>query len=309
MHSHVHPGRMQRRLLWGLVLTGITFFAELIGGLVTGSLALLSDAAHVFLDMFALGLAYGALRLSARPASERFTYGLHRTQVLAALVNGATLAFVAVGIVREAIVRLTDPRPILAGPMVTIAVVGLAVNLVVALLLRAHDKHDLGVHSAFLHVLGDALGSLGTIAAGTVILLTGWTPADALASLAIATVIMVGAVRVLRRSLRVLAEGAPEGISVPDVARAMQDIPGVEGVHDLHVWAVAPGYPALSAHVVLGDQAISAAERVMAELRRVLHERFSIEHTTLQVECAPCSPGSSDCPGAGCGFDATALGP
>ncbi len=308
MHSHVQPGGMQRRLLWGLLLTGTTFFAELIGGLVTGSLALLSDAAHVFLDMFALGLAYGALRLSARPASERFTYGLHRTQVLAALVNGAMLALVAVGIVREAIVRLSDPRPILAGPMVAIALVGLTVNLAVAFLLRAHDKHDLGVHSAFLHVLGDALGSLGTIAAGAVILLTGWTPADAVASLAIAVVIMIGAGRVLRRSLRVLAEGVPEDISIRDVAGAMQAVPGVVGVHDLHVWAVAPGYAALSAHVVLGDQTISTAEQVMTELRRVLHDKFSIEHTTLQVECAPCPPGSAACPGADCGFDASALG-
>ncbi len=290
---------MERRLLLAAGVTALICAGQVVGGLLTGSLALLSDAAHVFLDTFALLLSYAAIRAAARPPSDRHTYGYHRLQVLAALVNGATLAAVAVGIFREAILRIRDPSPVLAGPMLAVAAVGLLVNVIVASMLHRHDRHDLNVHSAFLHVLGDALGSVGVIAAGAVILMTGWTLADPVVSLVIGAVILVGAGRVLKRSVHILAEGVPEGLSATTVLARMRTTPGVSEVHDLHVWTVSPGYIALSAHVLIADQALSAAEAVMADLKGVLADEFGISHTTIQLECTHCQ-GTVACPGPGC---------
>ncbi|MGQ9766118.1 MAG: cation diffusion facilitator family transporter [Anaerolineae bacterium] len=289
---------MEQRFIWAISLTGLIFLAEMVGGLFTGSLALLSDAAHVFLDVMALGLSYGALRLAARPADVHHTYGFHRFQVLAALVNGATLLVVAFGIFREAVERLREPVSVLAGPMLAVAVVGLAVNLAVAFVLRDHDHQDLNVRSAFLHVVGDALSSLGVILAGLVILLTGWTLADPLASMFIGFIILSGAGRILRETVHILAEGVPRGVSVPAVAAAMRDVPAVSDVHDLHVWTVSPGYVALSAHVVLDDRSLGEAQQVQDSLRETLARRFGIRHTTIQMECAACCQDGTNCIGS-----------
>ncbi|GAB4312855.1 MAG: cation diffusion facilitator family transporter [Candidatus Bipolaricaulota bacterium] len=289
---------MGRRLVVAAGVTGLVCAGQVAGGLITGSLALLSDAAHVFLDALALALSYLALRAASRPPTPRHTYGLHRLQVLVALVNGATLAAVAAGIFREAVERVRDPVPVWAGPMLAVAGGGLVVNLAVAWLLHRHDREDLNVHSAFLHVVGDALGSVGVIAAGIVILLTGWTLADPLVSLAIGSVILVGAVRVLARTAHILIEGAPRGVSTEEVQQRLAGMPGVQGVHDLHVWTVAPGYVALSAHVVVPDQALSQAEALIRKLRRLLREEFGIGHATIQVECVGCPEVA--CSGPGC---------
>ena len=285
----------QNRLLLSLALTGLIFLAEVVGGLWTGSLALLSDAAHVLMDVFALGMSYGALRAAALPPDDRHTYGFHRLQVLAALANGATLLLVAFEIFREAWERFRNPVPVLAGPMLIVSVVGLVVNLIVALALRQHDHHDLNVRSAFLHVLGDALASVGVIGAGAVILFTGWTAIDPLVSAAIGAILLVGSGRVLRESLHILVEGMPEGLKASQVAEAMGRVAGVMEVHDLHVWTVVPGYVALSAHVVLADQALSQTQEVMDGLKRVLADEFGIEHTTIQFECAACGQGAVVC--------------
>ncbi len=292
---HHHTLSTEQRFVLSLILTGAIFLAEVVGGLWTRSLALLSDAAHVFLDVFALGMSYGALRLAALPPDDRYTYGFHRLQVLAALANGATLLLVAFGIFREAWERFRNPAPVLAGPMLAVAVVGLTVNLIVALVLRKHDHHDLNVRSAFLHVLGDALASLGVIAAGGIILATGWQWVDPLVSVLIGVIILAGSGRVLRASLHILAEGMPEGLTATRVAGAMARVPGVENVHDLHVWTVSPGYVALSAHVVLADQALSQTQDVMDSLKQTLADEFGIEHTTIQFECASCSQGTILC--------------
>jgi len=292
---HHHTLSTEQRFILSLTLTGAIFLAEVVGGLWTGSLALLSDAAHVFMDIFALGMSYGALRLAALPPDDRHTYGFHRLQVLAALANGATLLLVAFEIFREAWERFRNPAPVLAGPMLIVAVVGLAVNLIVALVLREHDHHDLNVRSAFLHVLGDALASLGVIGAGVVILFTGWTVIDPLVSAAIGVILLLGSGRVLRESLHILAEGMPEGLKASQVAEAMRGVAGVVEVHDLHVWTVAPGYVALSAHVVLADQALSQTQEVMAGLKRALADEFGIEHTTIQFECESCGQGAVVC--------------
>jgi cobalt-zinc-cadmium efflux system protein len=289
--------RIEQRFVLSLGLTGLILAAEIIGGLWTGSLALLSDAAHVFLDVLALGMSYVALRLAALPPDDRHTYGFHRLQVLAALANGATLLLVAFGIFREAWARLHHPAPVLAGPMLVVAVVGLVVNLVVAFVLREHDHHDLNVRSAFLHVLGDALSSVGVIVAGAIILVTGWTLVDPLVSVLIGLVILVGSGRVLRESVHILIEGSPEGLAATSVAEVMRQVPGVSEVHDLHVWTVSPGYVALSAHVVLADQALSQSQQVMDGLKQGLADKFGIEHTTIQFECANCGQGAVTCLG------------
>lgn len=290
-HTHHTHEQIEKRFLWSIVLTGMICLAEVIGGVWTGSLALLSDAAHVFMDLFALGMSYGALRLAALPPDDRHTYGYHRLQVLAALANGATLLLVAFEIFREAWERFKNPAPVLAGPMLVVAAIGLIVNLIVARVLREHNHHDLNVRSAFLHVLGDALASIGVIVAGTIILLTGWTVVDPLIGVAIGGILLFGSGRVLRQSVHILVEGMPEGLKATQVAKAMGLVPGVVEVHDLHVWTVSPGYVALSAHVVLADQALSQAQQVMDDLKHTLVERFNIEHTTIQFECAACGQG------------------
>ena len=278
-----------------LALTAIILVAEVVGGLLTHSLALLSDAAHVLLDMLALGLSYAALRLAARPADDRHTYGYHRFEVLAALANGSLLFVMAVGIFWEAWRRFQAPEAVLAGPMLAVAVIGLGVNLVVMRVLGDHDHDDLNVRSAWLHVLGDMLSSVGVIAAGLIILLTGWMLADPLVSMLIGLVILFGAGRVLRQALHILLEGTPEGLSPSQVTSTMREVPGVSEVHDLHIWTVSPGYVALSAHVVLNERSFPDAQDVQASLREMLAGRFSIHHTTIQVECAHCGQGALTC--------------
>jgi cobalt-zinc-cadmium efflux system protein len=292
MAEHHHT---ERRLLLALGLTGLILLFEVAGGLWTHSLALLSDAAHILLDVLALALSYVALRVSARPADERHTYGFHRVKVLVALTNGVLLLLMAFGIFREAWLRLREPAPVLAGPMLAIAIAGLIVNLAVMRVLGDHDHDDLNVHSAFLHVLGDTLSSVGVIAAGILILLTGWTWVDPLASVLIGIVIVVGSVRLLRASLHILAEGVPEGLTLSEVAGALREVSHVAEVHDLHVWTVSPGYVALSAHVVLADRSLAEAQSVQQELKRVLVERFDIHHTTIQFECVNCGQGTLTC--------------
>jgi len=284
-----------RRIALALGLTGLVLAAELVGGVWTGSLALLSDAAHVFLDAFALGLSYAAIRISGLPPDDRHTYGFHRLRVLAALANGLTLLFVTAAIFRETWVRLHHPEPVLAGAMLAVAVGGLVVNLAAALILRKHDHDDLNVRSAFLHVIGDALASLGVIAAGLVIVLTGWMPADPLAGALVGLIILAGSVRLVREAVHILVEGVPVGFTAADVGAAMARVPGVLEVHDLHVWMLSPGFAALSAHVLIEDQALGRTQRAMELLKQRLREQFRIEHTTIQFECANCGQGTVVC--------------
>jgi len=215
--------------------------------------------------------------------------------VLAALTNGATLLLIAVEILRQAWDRLHHPEPVLAGPMLVIAVIGLVVNLIVAYALREHDHDDLNTRSAFLHVLGDALASVGVIAVGVILLFVNWTWLDLLVSVLIGLLILVSSGRVLKESVHILAEGSPEGMTATAIAEAMRQAPGVGEVHDLHVWTVSPGYVALSAHVVLRDQALSQTTQIMAALKAALHDGFDIRHTTVQFECGNCGQGSIAC--------------
>ena len=218
-------------------------------------------------------------------------------KVLAAFVNGATLLLVAMEIVREAAGRLANPEPVIAGPMLLVAVIGLIANLLVAMVLGGHDHDDLNARSAFLHVLGDALSSVGVIVAGVVIMMTGWVWVDALASVMIAVIILSGSYRILRDTVHLLNEGAPEGAAVDEVAAALAALPGVSSVHDTHVWSLDPASRILSAHLVVPDQPLAATSRIMADARAMLHDRFRIDHTTIQFECSDCG---TDC-ASGCG--------
>jgi cobalt-zinc-cadmium efflux system protein len=288
--NHAHQ-TLQHRFVLSLGISAIIFVAELAGGFWTGSLALLSDSAHVFLDFFALAFSYIALRVSTLPADDRHTFGWHRLEVFAGLANGLTLFAVTVTILYEAWQRIKSPVVVHSGEMLVIAVIGLVANLITAQLLKEHHQHDLNVHSAFLHVVGDALSSVGVIIGGIVMLITGWGIIDPIISVMICVFLFMGSWRVVRSSLHILFEGTPEGISLSEVARTISEIHGVREVHDLHIWSICSGYPALSVHVCAEFDG-TTTERLSA-IKKMLQERFGIEHTTIQIDSVNCGQGLS----------------
>jgi len=291
-------GAVGGRLLLSVALTGLICLVEVVGGLWTGSLALLSDAAHVFLDVVALATSYGALRLAALPPNARHSYGYRRAEVLAALINAVTLLVVAVGIGKEAWERWQEPVFVHSGEMLAIAALGLVANLLVALALRGHTHGNLNVRSALLHVLGDALASVGVIVAAIVMLATGWYLADPLVSVLIGALIAYSGWGVLREAVHILMEGAPKGLSTDEVARALVGVEGVLGVHDLHLWSTGSGQAVLSAHVRVAESTLPGSPALVARLRGLLDEKYGIGHATLQVECVDCGQGCVDCLGA-----------
>lgn len=272
---------MSPRLGWALLLTFGFALVELAGGLWSGSLALMSDAGHMFLDSFALALALFAGWIARRPASLRHSYGLKRAEVIAAVLNGLAMLAVIVLIVVEAIARLQHPSPVAGGSVMLIAFVGLVVNVVVATVISRGER-TLNARAALIHVLGDLLGSIAALIAGAVIHFTGWLPVDPILSLAIAALILVSTLSLLREALHLLMEGVPEEIALDAVARALVTLPGVRGVHDLHVWTIASGQVALTAHLDVTD--LAEWPHLLERARRLLHDRFDIEHVTLQPE-------------------------
>lgn len=292
-HDHIHGSQHEgegsgNKLLASMLITFATLVAEVVGGILTGSLALLSDAAHVFLDIFALALGYIAVRLSKRSATGTHSYGFYRMKVLAAFINGATLLFVSFEIIREAIGRFAHPQSIIAGPMLIVAIIGLMANLLVAFVLKGHSHDDLNARAAFLHVIGDALSSVGVIVAGALIIFTRWYWLDPLAGMLIALIILRGAFSILKEATHILNEGAPENADSVEVARAIAALDGIKEVHDVHVWALEPGFRLLSAHVVLDDQLLSSTAAIMDGIKDMLHDDYSIVHTTIQFECGSC---------------------
>ena len=286
--QHSHGEASGRRLGAALALTAVILVVELAGGLVAHSLALLSDAGHMLTDVFALGLALFAIRQSHRPADARRTYGYHRVGILAALVNATTLALIVLAIVFEAARRFAQPQPVRGGVVVGVALTAIAVNAFVAMALR-RQRSNLNVRAALLHVVGDLVASVGVVLAGALILLTGWTYADPLISVAISALIAWGALRIVLETVNVLMEGTPRGLDLQQVRTEMVGH-GVVSVHDLHVWSVSPEHPALSAHVVVSDQSLADAEHLVRDLEQRLCDRFGIGHSTIQVEsCHPCA--------------------
>jgi cobalt-zinc-cadmium efflux system protein len=293
MMTHPNP-QLERRFVLALGISLLVFSVELVGGWWTGSLALLSDSGHVFLDVFALALSYVALRVAALPADDRHTFGWHRLEVFAALANGIALLAITVAIFYEAWGRLHNPTPIHSTEMLVIAVIGLVANLATARMLHEHHD-DLNARSAFLHVAGDALASVGVIVGGGIMLWTGWYVVDSLISAFIGVIILGGSWRVLRGAVHILFEGTPEGIAVRAVAQAMGSTAGVLDVHDLHLWSICSGYPALSAHVLVADASCVATTPQMAALKQILAEQFGIRHTTIQFEMTNCGQGTVVC--------------
>jgi cobalt-zinc-cadmium efflux system protein len=271
-----------------LVLTAAFTVVEVVGGLLTGSLALLADAVHMLSDNVAIALALAAVWLAGRPSTPQRTFGYKRAEVLVALANGVALVALATWIFYAAIRRLDDPPDVLGGWMLAIAGVGVAVNLVTAAVLH-RARGGLNVEAAFRHVLADLLGSLGVVAAAGVILVTGRLEADPIAGMLIAVLVLASAWTILRDSTRILLEAAPSGIDTRAVGERLATVPGVVEVHDLHIWTITSGFPALSAHVLVGRGEDCHARR--RELESVLRSEFGIEHTTLQVEHASESDG------------------
>jgi len=281
MLSREVPGS---RLRWVLVITAAFMVAEVAGGLLSGSLALLADAGHMLTDAGSLGLSLFAIRMAQRPASPEKTYGYVRLEILAALVNGAALLVIAGLIVVEAWHRLRDPVAVNGAIMLGVAVVGLGVNVAGALLLHGHAHDNLNVRGAYLHVLGDLLGSIGAITAGLVILLTGWTPADPIISVLIALLILYSAWKLVREAADVLLEAAPPHIDVEEVVRELRAVDGLDQVHDVHVWTLTSGFVALSAHGVIDDP--TEHTRILDEVQGRMKAR-GIEHVTFQLELRP----------------------
>ncbi len=279
---------ISRRISFAIALTAITLVAEVVGGFWTNSLALLSDAAHVFMDLLALALSLAAIRLAGLPASDRRTYGWHRAEIFASLINGSTLILIAFGILVEAWARFQHPEVVKSKEMFLIAAIGLVMNLVSARFLHGHAHHDLNVRSAFLHVLGDAVASVGVIIGGLVMLYTGWYVVDALISAGIALIIGWGSLRILREAGHILLEGVPAHIDVNRVVDKMKGVEGVVDVHQLHVWSICSHITALSAHIDLQPDYRLRQGEVIGQLEQMLEHDFHINHTTLQGECSTC---------------------
>ena len=283
-HDHGSRAVVTRRLLWVLGLTATFMIAEVVGGILSGSLALLADAGHMFTDVGALALSVFAISLARRPPSDRRTYGYVRVEIMAALVNGATLLLIAGLILVEAWGRFSEPVAIEAGIMLGVAAVGLGVNIAGAVLLHAHAHDNLNVRGAYLHVLGDLAGSVGTIVAAGIVIATGWTAADAIVSVLIAVLILVGGWKLVRDAADVLMESVPAHIDMTAVLEALGTIEGLDDLHDVHVWTLTSGFVALSGHGVIDDP--SQHTRILDEVRERM-ERIGISHVTFQIEMRP----------------------
>jgi cobalt-zinc-cadmium efflux system protein len=267
-----------------LIITSGIMLLEFVGGLITGSLALLSDSGHMLSDAGALALSLAAMWFTAKPASPNKTYGYYRFEILAALLNGVTLFVIAGFIIAEAIERFQDPPAVASGSMMLIAAIGLLANLISAwVLMRKGDVHgNLNVRSAYLHILGDALGSVGAIVAGLLMILFNWYIADPVISVVVALLILKSAWGIIRSTVHILMEGTPVTIDSEQVTKALLNIEGVKDVHDLHIWTITSGLDSLSCHLLIEDSASS--QRVLQEAVIRIEETFKIRHTTIQVE-------------------------
>jgi len=289
LHDHAHPSH-QGRLRWALALTAAFFVAEVVGGVISNSLALLADAGHMFTDVGALALSLFVAWFSRQPAAPEKTYGYLRLEILAALLNGAVLLLVSGLIVWEAIGRLQSPEPLQSGLMLAVAVGGLLINAASAAILHPVHGHSLNARGAYLHVLGDLLGSVGTVIAAILVRTTGWLAADPIASVVVTLLVIRSAWRLVREAVDVLLEATPAHISLGRVREGLQAIAGIESVHDLHVWTVTSGMVAMSAHAVVKEP---GENQKVLEAAVAAMQRLGISHVTLQVErdriCeAPC---------------------
>jgi len=289
--SHAHGN--ERRVGWAALITGAFMFAEVAGGIIAGSLALLADAGHMLTDCVSLGLAWLAFRIARRPADWKRTYGFDRFQILAAFVNGLMLYGIAIWIVVEAISRFSDPVQVLGAPMLAVAAVGLLVNIAAFWVLHGADRDNLNVRGAAIHVMGDMLGSAAAIIAAIVILLTGWMAADPLLSIVVAVVIVRSATFVVRDAGHILLEGAPHHLDSREIAADLiAHVDHVEDVHHIHAWSITPERPMVTLHARIRRD--TSPETAARQIKARLAERFQIEHATVEIEFGTCADHAAD---------------
>ena len=290
MAEHAHGSEFSGAALkQAFFLTAIILVVEAVAGWLSHSLALMADAGHILTDVIALGLAWFAVEQAKRPADSRRTYGYHRVGILTAMINGATLILIVAAVAFEAVRRFSNPEPIQGGLVIVSAAVAILVNLFITFRLKSGED-NLNVQAALLHVVGDLAASVGVIIAGVVILTTGWYPADPILSLAIAALIAWGAVKIVLDTGNILLEGVPKGMDLEAVGDAIRETAGVDSMHDLHVWALAPEQTALSCHVVVSEERLSEGEHLVRRLELALCQGYGIGHTTIQVEaCHQCA--------------------
>lgn len=287
-HSHAaQPGQNERPLWIALGLTTAFLIAEIIGGILTNSLALISDAAHMFTDTAALAISLAAIRIGKRPADSERTFGYYRFEILAAAFNAMLLFMVAIYILYEAYQRLHNPPEIQSGTMLFVATFGLVVNLISMRLLSSGKDSSLNVKGAYLEVWSDMLGSIGVIIGALLIRYTGWTWVDSAIAVAIGLWVLPRTWTLLKASMNVLLEGVPEGLGIAELKDAIAQVPGVASVHDLHVWSITSGKASLTAHVVQ-DAGVTNAQALLAAIRSLVARQYDIHHSTIQIETTPC---------------------
>jgi cobalt-zinc-cadmium efflux system protein len=279
---------LNKNLIIAIILTTFIFFLEFAGGIISNSLALLSDAAHVFMDVVALLLTYGAIKISSRPSNRNVTFGYHRFEIFAALINGLTIFGIAIFIFYEAYGRILNPPLVQGAEVLIIASVGLVVNLWVALKLRGHQ--DLNIKGAYLHVIGDALASIGVIAGALVIIFTGKTIVDPVLGILLGAMLLYGSARLIFGSARILLEFAPAHVDAEKLKEIIMQVEGIKGVHDIHIWSICSNIHAMSAHVLVDRIHVQQTEILITKISEIVKDRFRILHTTLQFECAECTP-------------------
>ncbi|MFK2824772.1 cation diffusion facilitator family transporter [Bacillus sp. B190/17] len=293
-HGHHHSSNNKQALKWSFMLIAVYMVVEVVAGILTNSLALLSDAGHMLSDAAALGLSYLALKFGEKGASLSKTFGYKRFEILAAFINGLTLLVISIYILWEAYKRMLAPPEVMSVGMLIVSIIGLFVNIAAAYILMKGDKDEnLNVRSAFLHVLGDLLGSVGAIAAALMIMFFGWNMADPIASAIVAILIIISGIRVTKDSIHILMEGVPGHINVVEVRESLLNLPGVNDIHDLHVWAITSDFPALSCHIVI-DPGVDG-QSVLREAQEKLHDQFHIEHTTIQIDLSDHSCNGDHC--------------
>jgi len=285
-HSHELRGAGKRDLKLALVLIVGYMFAEIIGGIISGSLALIADAGHMLTDAASIGLALAAMHFSTRAASRRHTYGYHRLEILAALINGLTLWAVSVWILIEAYGRFTSTPQVQGGIVLGIGSVGLVVNIGAASILRRSARHSVNVEGAYRHVIADLLGSVAVVVSGVLVWAFGWHIADPILSVLIGVLILASTWRLLAKVVHVLLEGAPDHIDLDGVCRRFEQVEGVDRVHDIHAWTLAPGYEALTAHVTVkaGYELQAGDDTILNRLREIAYGQFNMQHVTIQLE-------------------------
>ncbi|MBI5955738.1 MAG: cation transporter [Chloroflexi bacterium] len=292
-------GNGQRRLAIALLVTAGILMAEVAGGFLANSLALLSDAGHVLTDLVALALSYLAARFATRPATHRRTFGFYRLEILSALANGVTLVVVSLVIFYEAYQRLQAPEPVKGLEVFVIATIGLLGNLLAAWLL-GDAGGGLNIRGAMLHVLGDAVSSVGVIIGGLVIIFTGWYLIDPLLSVGIGLLIIFGALRLITEAVDILLEATPKALDLPEMVEEVLGVEGVRDLHDVHVWSITSGLYAMSGHLLIDDMMITGSNQILAKVRELLERKYHIEHTTFQIECEHCGAAEILCGMIGC---------